>query len=153
GTPIRCYYDRNGQVVRQTQVRVRTDYSYNQRGFLTSLTNWNTLPYPDAVVSKFYNMQHDPLGNLRQATINIPAVNYAVHRNGTVYYTYDGKGRLTNERQTITGSGDLYNFSFVLDDADNMTGIRGLSFSYNSNNQINIGGFDDNGNATSYDPT
>jgi len=154
GTPVRCYYNLNGQVIRQTQPRLLTDYTYDNRGLRSSVYNLATLRNPDDPASSFYNMQYDPAGNLLQTSIYIPSVGSSDDRSGVVYYEYnDSKDRLTRERRTISGGSDLYDVWFDYDDADNITQVRDLYFStYNENNQIDQTGYayNANGNATSY---
>ncbi len=153
GTPVRCYYNLNGQIIRQTAPRLQTDYTYDNRGLRASVYNWATFPTPDVPGSRFYDMQYDTAGNLLQASITIPQVGSSDARSGVVYYEYDGNDRLTRERRTITGASDLYDVSFDYDGADNATQVRDLYFSsHNSNNQISETGYsyDANGNATSY---
>lgn len=153
GTPVRCYYNLNGQIIRQTAPRLLTDYTYDNRGLRASVYNWATLPSPDVAGSRFYDMQYDAAGNLLQASITIPQVDSSNARSGVVYYEYDDNDRLTRERRTISGGSDLYDVYFDYDGADNATQVRDLYFSsYNSNNQINATGYDydANGNATDY---
>lgn len=153
GTPVRCYYNLKGQLIRQTAPRLQTDYTYDNRGLRTSVHNWATLPNPDVTGSRFYNMQYDPAGNLLQASITIPSVGSAAARSGVVYYDYDGYDRLIYEGRTISGGADLYEVWFDYDGADNITEVRDLYFNnYNSNNQIVGAGYsyDANGNAIDY---
>lgn len=152
---IKCYYDWNGQVVRQGTPYVNTNYAYNARGFRTQLLNqpiWTQGPE-----SLFTDMQYDAAGNLTQYDYDMH-IDYDYSQwqygwsgtslTGTLSYTYDDLNRLTREVRTSSDPAYSYDVGFTPDAADNMESIRGLSLSYDSNNQVSGYTYDDNGNLT-----
>lgn len=121
------------------------DYTYNAMGQLTQVLN----QIGSTTISDFTSIGYDGVGNRTSMTASIPG---ATSLSGTTGYTYDSKNQLTQETSTRNG-GFTDNFSY--DSAGNPTSFKGVTKSYNSNNQQTGTGFthDGNGNPTSYGGT
>lgn len=156
GVSINCYYDRNGQIVRQTTPYVNTNYSYNARGFRTQLLNqpiWTEGPE-----SLFTDMLYDAAGNLTGFSYDMH-IYYDYTRwqygwsgtrlTGSVGFEYDELNRLTREQRAASDPSYAYDVDFSYDATDNIESSRGLSLSYNSDNQVGGYTYNSNGNVTS----
>jgi len=147
-----CYYDWDSRIRRQNTFATQTTYSYNARSFLRNLRNYSNFPGDLylTVMSKYNNVKYDSLGNLLEATVDVPVVGAAGPVSGMIYYTYENasRRRLVHEQRTLTGEPDLYDNPFAQDFADNLTTIRDQSYTYNANDRITSTGFgyDANGN-------
>jgi len=150
-------YNTNGQIAERKvgNTLVRTNYFYDARGFLSTLRNGSSSS--EYLYSWFGNMSYDPAGNLLGYEYYIPnawRTTSGAYKllEGNVSYTYDDYDRLTREQRVDTDPSYSYDVSFSFDDADNPEVARDLSFSYDSDDQINNTGYsyDDNGNAASY---
>lgn len=146
-TQIQNVYDESGKLIKQRSPRLATTYTYDNRGLMKSLSNAGTYS------SYFNNLQYDPAGNLLGFSYNIPTAWTSQDLTGTVDYDYGELDRLVREQRTDSSDPAYsYDVSFSADDADNLESVRGLSLSYNSNNQI-VGtsySYDANGNAIDY---
>lgn len=98
------------------------------------------------VLSQFTGILHDGAGNRTSVTANLPAVS---GYNGTTAYTYDAKDQLTQEQSTRNGG---YTNTFAYDPAGNPLTFKGVTKTYNANNQQTGTGFayDAMGNPTTY---
>lgn len=120
-------------------------YTYNALGQVTRLLN----EIGSTTISDFSSIGYDGVGNRSSVTASIPG---ATSLSGTTGYTYDSKNQLTQETST-RNSGFTDNFGY--DSAGNPTSFKGVTKTYNSNNQETGTGFtyDDNGNPTTYGGT
>jgi RHS repeat-associated protein len=127
-----------------------TTYTLNALGLTTDL---KTLKSDNTTVLSEFSVPstsgYDGVGNLLSLTASLPA---ATTYNGTNTYAYDTKNQLTSEVSTRNGG---YTNSFAYDGgatpgAGNPTTLRGVSVSYNSDNQNNAYTWDGNGNPTTY---
>jgi RHS repeat-associated protein len=100
-------------------------------------------------ISDFSSIGYDGARNRTSVTASIPG---ATVLNGTTGYTYDTKDQLTQET-TTRNSGFTDNFAY--DSAGNPTTFKGVTKTYNSNNQQTGTGYthDSNGNPTTYGGT
>lgn len=149
GTQHQCIFNQNGQIALQKTPNVYTYYTYNARGFRASLDNQAAPGRTGTPVSHFTNLQYDAAGDLTQLSYNIPAAWSGKQLSGTIHYYYDGLNRLTEEQRVDSDPNYSYDVSFTPDDADNLTSVRGLGLTFNSNNQVDGYSYDDNGNVTS----
>lgn len=119
--------------------------TYNALGQVTRMLN----QIGSTTISDFNSITYDGVGNRTSVIASIPG---ATSLNGTTTYTYDNKNQLTQESSTRSG-GFTDNFSY--DSAGNLTSFKGVSKTYNSNNQQTSTGYsyDGNGNPTSYSGT
>jgi RHS repeat-associated protein len=117
-------------------------YTYNALGQVTRLLN----QIGGNTISDFSSIGYDGVGNRLALTASIPG---ATSLNGTTGYTYDSKDQITQETST-RNSGFTDNFGY--DSAGNPTSFKGVTKTYNSNNQQTNTGFvhDNNGNPTNY---
>lgn len=139
-------YQNNNWVQTQTLANGATaTYTYNAIGQVTRLLN----QIGSTTLSDFSSITYDGVSNRTSVTASIPG---ATSLNGTTSYTYDNKDQLTQENST-RNAGFTDNFSY--DAAGNPTSFKGLTKSYNSNNQQTGTGFgyDGNGNPTTYGGT
>jgi RHS repeat-associated protein len=149
----------------------RAFYTYNARGFLASLTNYQYDPSIGAPnqVSSFNNLTFDAMGNRLTQYTNISAIGSAPNASRGLTFGYDtahgtasqNRDVLASETSVLRNSGsslynDVYANNFVYDPAYSITqfamsGVTSL-FSTNSDNQISNAGFafDGNGNPTTY---
>jgi RHS repeat-associated protein len=120
-------------------------YTYNALGQLTHLLN----ELGGSTISDFNNISYDGVGNRTFLTATIPGT---TSLNGTTSYTYDSKNQLTQESSTRNGG---FTDNFGYDSAGNPTSFKGVSKTYNTNNQQTGSGFsyDGNGNPTTYSST
>jgi RHS repeat-associated protein len=120
-------------------------YTHNALGQTTELLN----QINGSTISDFSSLAHDGVGNLTSITASIPG---ATSLSGTTGFGYDSKNQLTQETSTRNGS---FTDNFAYDAAGNPTTFKGITKSYNSNNQQTGSGFahDDNGNPTTYGST
>ena len=118
------------------------NYTYNKLGQVTRLLN----QIGGTTISDFSSIAYDGVGNRTSVTASSPG---ATTLSGTTGYTYDSKNQLTQETSTRNG-GFTDNFNY--DSAGNPTSFKGVTKSYNSNNQQTGTGFtyDGNGNPTTY---
>ncbi|BDI29295.1 hypothetical protein CCAX7_13460 [Capsulimonas corticalis] len=169
----------SGRLSQSRSARGTTNYTYDPRGFLGTLSNlWKD--YPDNPVSNapgsLYggsrsgasltsDMTYDTGGNrLVEDSYVLSAqgvIPYLHDGSRTRTFTYDSRDRLTHENSLYTGSVGTdylhagYDWSFSYDNADNPLTMRGASLaSPNSDNQFFDGGanyvYDGNGNPTKY---
>lgn len=117
-------------------------YTYNAMGEVTRLLN----QIVSTTISDFSNIAYDGFGNRTSVTASIPT---ATSLNGTTGYTYDTKNQLTQETSTRNGG---FTDIFGYDSSGNPTTFKGVTKTYNSNNQQTGTGYahDSNGNPTSY---
>src|SRR5206468_7351020 len=117
-------------------------YPYKPLGQETRLLN----QISGSTISDFSGIGYGGVGNRSSVTASIPG---ATSLSGTTAYSYDNKDQITQETSTRNG-GFTDNFSY--DSAGNPTSFKGITKSYNSNNQQTGTGFshDGNGNPTSY---
>jgi YD repeat-containing protein len=120
-------------------------YTYNALGQITRLLN----QIGSTTISDFTNIGYDGVRNRVSVSSSIPG---ATSLSGTTTYTYDSKNQLTQESSTRNGS---FTDNFGYDSAGNASSFRGVSRTYNSNNQQSGTGYsyDGNGNPTSYNGT
>jgi RHS repeat-associated protein len=120
-------------------------YRHNAMGHLTELVN----QLGGSTISDFSSIGYDGFGNRTSVTATIPGT---TSLNGTTSYTFDTKNQLTQESSTRNGG---FTESYGYDSAGNPTTFKGLSKTYNSNNQQTGTGFsyDGNGNPTTYGST
>ncbi len=120
-------------------------YTYNAMGQVTRLLN----EIGSTTISDFSSIGYDGVNNRTSISASVPG---ATSLNGTAGYTYDVKNQLTQEASTRSGG---FTDNFGYDSAGNPTSFKGVSKSYNSNNQQTGTGFtfDGNGNPTSYGGT
>ena len=88
-------------------------------------------------------------GRVSSCTASIPG---ASSLSGTTGYTYDTKDQITQETSTRNGG---FTDNFAYDSAGNPTTFKGVTKTYNSDNQQTGAGFshDGNGNPTTYSGT
>jgi RHS repeat-associated protein len=100
-------------------------------------------------ISDFSGIAYDGVGNRNSVTANIPGM---TSLSGTTGYSYDSKDQITQETSTRNGG---FTDNFGYDSAGNPTSFKGITKSYNSNNQQTGTGFshDGNGNPTNYGGT
>jgi RHS repeat-associated protein len=139
-------YQNNDSLQTQTLNNGATaTYTYNQLGEVTRLLN----QISGSTISDFSNIAYDGSGNRTSVTASIPG---AMLLNGTTSYTHDTKNQLTQEL-TTRNSGFTDNFAY--DSAGNLTSFKGVTKTYNSNNQQTGTGYahDGNGNPTTHNST
>lgn len=139
-------YQNNDWLQTQTLANgANATYTYNALGQVTRLLN----QIGSNTISDFSSIAYDGVGNRASVTATIPG---ATSLSGTTTYTYDNKNQLTQESST-RNNGFTDNFSY--DSAGNPTSFKGVSKTYNSNNQqTGTGlGYDGNGNPTTYSGT
>jgi RHS repeat-associated protein len=117
-------------------------WTYNPRGQLTRLLN----QISGNTISDFSSIGYDGVGNRNSVTATIPG---ATSLSGVTGYTYDSKDQITQETSTRNGG---FTDNFGYDAAGNPTNFKGVTKTYNSNNQQTATGFsyDGNGNPTTY---
>ncbi len=141
-TPFTYTYRPDGLLTSQTLARTSaypliTEYEYDGRGELTSLTNrTRTVQYDSngnvivdgsgvpisipVTLSQFQNLIYDPVGNRLQTDWNVPYVknanNIAESRGllGSIAYSYDGLDRLARETDTRMTVKDPHSANFNL---------------------------------------
>ena len=146
-----------------------TNYSYNDRGFLTSISNpsfGETLAYSDGGNTTYYN------GSIYSDSCSYPGAQSGIS-NYTYTYSYDANNRMTNATNSANSA---YSFtSIVYDNNGNVEsrndGSTPVSFTYSgsdipiayTNNGVvddmtydrdgnNLGNYYNNPGAISYDP-
>jgi RHS repeat-associated protein len=136
------YQDNNWLHTQTLENGATATYSYNALGQITHLLN----QIGGTTISDFSSITYDGVGNRASVTVSIPGT---TSLNGTTSYIYDSKNQLSQESSTRNG-GFTDNFSYDL--AGNPTSFKGVTNSYNSNNQQSGAGFvyDGNGNPTTY---
>ena len=183
GTSLQHTWNANGWLYKTygplmpgaTRQATRTFYTYNARGFLTSLNNYQYDPISGFTVNaSFYSaMTYDALGNRLTETATIPPIvsgaASAPDASHQVTYTYDtghspaslNRDVLTEEKSVLIASGssvynDVYDNLFGYDAAYNPTafGLDGVAllFPVNLDNQFSGSGFawDGGGDPTTY---
>ena len=136
-------YQNNDWLQTQTLANGATaTYTYNSLGQVTRLLN----QISGNTISDFSSITHDGAGNRTSITASIPG---ATSLNGTTVYSYDSKDQITQETSTRNGG---FTDNFGYDSAGNPTSFKGVTKSYNSNNQQSATGFvyDGNGNSATY---
>jgi YD repeat-containing protein len=139
-------YQNNNWLSTQTLANGATaTYTHNALGQVTELLN----QIDGATVSDFSSIAYDGVGNRNSVTASIPG---ATSLDGTMGYSYDSKDQITQETSTRNGG---FTDNFGYDSAGNPTSFKGITKSYNSNNQQTGTGFshDSNGNPTNYGGT
>jgi RHS repeat-associated protein len=139
-------YQNNNWLSTQTLANGATaTYTHNALGQVTELLN----QIGSTTISDFSILGYDGVGNRTSVTANIPA---ATSLSGTTGYSYDSKDQITQETSTRNGG---FTDNFGYDSAGNPTSFKGITKSYNSNNQQTGTGFthDGNGNPTNYGGT
>jgi RHS repeat-associated protein len=158
-------------------ISTKTTYTYNARGFLTSLENeeaHNTRPGTDLAPSLedstfFKSMHYDAAGNRTQYTEFASAWEFVPSGDRLVQYTYDtAHTSASQNRDVLTGENsgkipgvnetswlnDFYNNTFGYDTAYNLSPFdmfgTAYTFSPNSDNQITSFTYDGEGNPTTY---
>jgi YD repeat-containing protein len=116
-----------------------TTYTHNPVGFITDLTTRNSA---NAILSEFGSMTADADGNRKSVTATLPGTSGF---GGATSYALDGKLQLTQESSARSGG---YTNNFGYDGAGNPTTLRGVTQSYNANNQNAAVAYDGNGNPT-----
>lgn len=118
------------------------DYTHNPMGQRTQLLN----QVGSTTISDFSSIGYDGIGNRLSVTASIPG---ATSLDGTTGYTYDSRNQLTEQTSTRNAG---FTDSFGYDSAGNPTTFKGVTKTYNSNNQETGAGFtyDANGNPTTY---
>ncbi len=120
---------------------VLTNYTRNAKGQITAQTSLNSM---GATVLQFSGVQYDGRDNPKSFTASHPAVaNYS----GTTNFTFDAKNQITQEQSTRLSG---YTNNFAYDNAGNATSFRGVTNTYNTNNQDTAHTYDFNGNPTTY---
>jgi len=132
----------------QTQILangVTATYTYNALGQVTRLLN----QVGGTTISDFSGIAYDGVGNRTSITASIPG---ATSLNGTTTYTYDNKNQVTQESSTRIGG---FTDNFAYDSGGNPTSFKGVSRTYNTNNQETGTGYshDGSGNPTLYNGT
>jgi RHS repeat-associated protein len=139
-------YQNNNWLSTQTLMNGATvTYTYNAVGEVTRLLN----QISGSTISDFSSIGYDGVGNRSSVTASIPS---ATSLSGTTGYTYDSRDQITQETSTRNGG---FTDNFVYDSAGNATTFKGVTKTYNSNNQQTGTGFgyDGNGNPTTYGGT
>ena len=139
------YTDNNWLHTQTLQNGAISNYIRNGMGQLTRLLN----QVASSTISDFSSISYDGAGNRTSVTASIAG---AVSLNGMTGYMYDSKNQVTQESSTrSSGLTD----SFAYDSAGNPTTFKGMTKTYNSNNQQTGTGFlyDGNGNPTTYGGT
>jgi RHS repeat-associated protein len=100
-------------------------------------------------ISDSSSIGYDGIGNRNSVTASIPG---AISLSGTTVYSYDSKDQITQETSTRNGG---FTDNFGYDSAGDPTTFKGVTKTYNSNNQqTGTGyGYDGNGNPTTYGGT
>jgi RHS repeat-associated protein len=139
-------YDTGGRLSKTTLANTAyTDYAYNNRDFVTSVTNKKS----DATVISSYTYQYDSAGNPTKMT----------EANGDYTdYGYDNVYELTSEVMKDSGGTTIYSISWTYDNVGNRAtqtkdGTQ-TSYTYNNMNQMTAAGsasftYDSNGNTAS----
>ncbi len=136
-------YQNNDWLQTQTlQNGAIASYTYNSMGQVTRLLN----QIAGNTTSDFTSIAYDGAGNRTSVTATIPG---ATGLNGSTIYNYDTKNQLTQEAST-RNSGFTDNFAY--DSAGNLSTFKGVTKTYNANNQQTGTGYayDNNGNPTTY---
>jgi RHS repeat-associated protein len=139
-------YQNNNWLATQTLANgAVATYTHNALGQVTELLN----QIGATTISDFNTIAYDGFGNRTSVTANIPG---ATSLSGTTGYAYDSKDQITQETSTRNGG---FTDNFGYDSAGNPTSFKGITKSYNSNNQQTGTGFshDGNGNPTNYGGT
>lgn len=139
-------YQNNNLLLTQVLANGATaTYTYNALCQVTRLLN----EVGSTTISDFSGIAYDGFGNRTSITASVPG---ATSLNGTTTYAYDNKNQVTQESSTRIGG---FTDNFVYDSAGNATSFRGVSKSYNTNNQQTGTGYsyDGNGNPTTYGGT
>lgn len=144
------YLDNGWLAAQRLSNTALTSYTYNAAGQLTRLKNLGgpgRFGQPGTLSD--YVLTYDGAGNRASLTASIPA---AASLGGLTSYGYDAKDQLTQEQSAPAGG---YTDDFGYDTAGNPTTFKGVTKSYNANNQQTGTGFahDANGNPTLYSGT
>jgi RHS repeat-associated protein len=139
------YQDNNWLATQTLANGAVTTYTHNQLGQVTRLLN----QIGSTTISDFSSIAYDGVGNRSSETASVPG---ATSLNGTTGYSYDSKNQITQETSTRNGG---FTDGFGYDSAGNPTTFKGVTKTYNSNNQQTGTGFvhDGNGNPTTYNGT
>jgi RHS repeat-associated protein len=158
------YYDANGRFSSETDPFGYTgSWTYLHNGWLSTQAisgiYSSSLSYTHAgeisasvttlhsgSTTSFTGINHDALGNATAFTASLsgsPTI-----YSGSNSYQYDAKSQLLQEVST-RGSGG-YTGQYAYDQSGNPTTFRGVSNSFNSNNQNTLLSYDGNGNLASY---
>ncbi len=119
-------YQDNNWLATQTLANGATaNYTYNALGQRTRLLN----QIGTNTISDFSSIGYDGVGNRTSITASIPG---ATSLSGTTGYSYDSKDQITQETSTRNGG---FTDNFAYDLAGNATTFKGVTKTYNSNNQ------------------
>jgi RHS repeat-associated protein len=136
-------YQNNNWLLTQTLHNGATsNYTRNAMGQVTRLLN----QVGSTTISDFSSIGYDGVGNRNSVTASIPGT---TSLDGATGYTYNSKNELTQETSTRNSG---FTDSFAYDSAGNPTTFKGVTKTFNSNNQQTGTGFayDSNGNPTTY---
>lgn len=136
-------YQNNNWLATQTLANgALATFTHNALGQVTELLN----QIGSTTISDFSSIAYDGVGNRTSVTANIPST---TSLSGITGYPYDSKNQITQETSTRNGG---FTDNFAYDSAGNPTSFKGITKSYNSNNQQTGTGFshDGNGNPTTY---
>lgn len=136
------YLDNNWLATQTLSNGVVATNTYNALGQRTALVN----SLSGSTLSQYVNMVHDGAGN--RLTVD-GTITGQTTLSGTTSWLYDTKNQLTQEQSGRQGG---YTSTFACDSTGNLTTFKGVSRSYNTNNQRTGSGFthDGNGNPTTY---
>jgi RHS repeat-associated protein len=139
------YQDNNWLATQTLANGAVATYTQNALGQVTRVLN----QIGGNTISDFSSIGYDGVGNRSSVTASIPG---ATSLNGATSYSYDSKDQITQESSTRSGG---FTDNFGYDSAGNPTTFRGVTKTYNSNNQQTGTGFghDGNGNPTTYGGT
>jgi RHS repeat-associated protein len=115
----------------------------NARGFQTELTN--SLTSGNTAISDYTVNSYNTSGDVGQITCTLPA---SAALSGTINYSRDAKRQLLQEQSTRGGPSG-YSDIFSYDAAGNAIVTRGVSQSFNSDNQPTSSVYDGDGNPLS----
>ncbi|BDI29293.1 type IV secretion protein Rhs [Capsulimonas corticalis] len=150
----------------------RTNYTYNARGFITALTNYQYDPANNLLsnIATFNNLTYDAVGNRLSQYTNMYAFGAAPDGSRSLRFGYDtahasalqNRDVLASEASSLHGGSasaaynDVYTNNFLYDGAYSITqfamGGATQAFGNTVDNQISNSGYlpDGNGNMTTY---
>ena len=139
-------YDKEGRILTEKTDVLKKGIRYGDvfgSGTLPTFIQYT--PFDNGPTLFDFTLQHDPLDKLKDIAYNnvlVPSFSKTQH------FDYDLLDRMTTDTTTTGGVSDIR--SFVSDGANNLTTLRGQTFTYNADNQISNAGFvhDDDGNLT-----
>jgi len=139
------YHDNNWLATQTSANGATATYTHNSLGQVTRLLN----QISGSTISDFSSIGYDGVGNRSSVTASVPV---ATTLSGTTSYQYDSRNQITQEASTRNGG---FSDSFGYDSAGNPTTFKGITKTYNSNNQQTGTGlsYNGNGNPTTYNST